>query len=201
MKRFVLIAVFLSLAILGCDDGENLYDNEVVVNKDCTGGTKLTGIEFDSDSVRCGLKGNIYFGLDEIYDTMPFSPLGFYLFHDSSVRYSLDSVWILETDSAKIATCEKKKLPNIGLSGTFCLHKFDGGDGRDTVNYAGSFMKRSWNTYFIYSKYDFYKTLCNVIAYDCILLYSCVVQYNGTYNFSKVPDADDAEQKQIGCAD
>ena len=199
MKRFIFIAIFLSLTILGCDDGENLYDNEVVVSKDCTGGDKLTGIEFDSDSVRCGRKGNVYFGLDEIYDTIQFSPLGFYLFHDSSVRNTLDSVWILETDSAKISTCEKKELSKIDLQGTFCLHKFDDSVGRDTVNYAGSFMKRGWNAYFIYSKHGLYKTLCNVRASACYLYYSCVVQYGETYSFSKVPNADDAERKDIGC--
>ena len=201
MKKFILIFVLLSLAIWGCDDGDNLYDNEIVVSRDCTYGGE-TGVEFDSDSVLCGKKGNIYFGLGRVYDPDDHtSPLGFYLFHDSSARNSLDSVWILEKDSVKISTCEKKKLPNIDLSGTFCLHKFDGGVGRDTVNYAYSLMIHSWNAYFIYSKHGLYKTLCNVHAYDCYLLYSCVVQYDGTYNFSKVLDADDAEQKDIGCAD
>jgi hypothetical protein len=69
------------------------------------------------------------------------------------------------------------------------------------MNYAYNLEKHDWDSFFIYSKYGSYKTLCNVIAYDCVLLYSCVVQYNGSYNFSKVPDADDAEQKQIGCYD
>ncbi len=200
MKRFVLIAIFLSLAILGCDDGENLYDNEVVVSKNCTSGGK-TGFEFDSDSVRCGLKGDIYFGLDEIYDTMPFSPLGFYLFHDSSVRYSLDSVWILESDSAKISTCEKLNIPQNSLSGVFCLHRFNDAAGRDKVSKFFNPEKNDWGRYFIYSKHGAYKAFCNVDVVGCYLRYSCVVQYNGTYNFSKIPDADDAKKKQIGCAD
>lgn len=198
MKTIVHIAVFALFAFWGCDDGDSLYDNEIVVSRDCTYGGE-TGVEFDSDSVRCGEKGNIYFGLGRVYETVPFSALGFYLFHDSSAKNSLDSVWILETDSVKISTCEKKELPSISLSGTFCLHKFDNGVGRDTMNYAYNLEKYDWDSFFIYSKYGSYKTLCNVAAYDCVLLYSCVVQYDGSYNFSKVPDADNVEQKQIGC--
>lgn len=198
MKTFILIFVILTFAIWGCDDGDNLYDNEIVVSRDCTYEGE-TGVEFDSDSVRCGEKGNIYFGLGRVYETVPFSALGFYLFHDSSAKNSLDSVWILETDSVKISTCEKKELPNLGLSGTFCLQKFDDGIGRDTVNCAYGLMKHSCNAYFIYSKHGFYKTLCNVHVYDCYLYYSCVVQYNDSYNFSKVPNADDVKEKQIEC--
>ena len=88
----------------------------------------------------------------------------------------------------------------MGLSGVFCLHRLDSDIGRDTVNYFFNPEKNDCSPYFIYSKHNAYKAFCNVDAHDCVLRYSCVVQYNGTYNFSKIPDADDAEWKLIGCA-
>ena len=199
MKTIVLIAVFALFALWGCDDGVDLYDNEIVVSRDCTNGSE-TGVEFDSDSVRCGRNGSAYFGLGPIYDTMSFSPLGFYLFHDSSILNSLDSVWILETDSVKISSCEKLEIPHADILGEFCLKKFENNNGRETVpGYVDLEKKIDYGSFFVYSKYGSYKALCNVGAYDCDLHYSCVIQYNGTYNFSKIPDADDVEEKQRGC--
>ena len=47
------------IAFYGCDNGSNFYDREIVVSEDCTIGDRV-GVEFDSDSVRCGMSGNIY---------------------------------------------------------------------------------------------------------------------------------------------
>ena len=191
--------IIVMIAFYGCDNGSNFYDREIVVSEDCTIGD-LVGLEFDSDSVRCGRKSDVYFGLGEIDESMLFSPLGFYLFHDSGSISTLDSIWILETDPVKISTCEKLNIGQMSLSGAFCLHKFDNTVKRESVNYYFNSENNDRGYYFIYSKHAAYKAFCNVEAIDCYLRYSCVVQYNGTYDFSKIPNADDAEIKLIGCA-
>lgn len=198
MKRFISIIVLISLAILGCDDGDNLYDNEIVVSEDCTIGDRV-GVEFDSDSVRCGINGYIYFGIDRI-DENSFSPFASYVFSDSGAKNTKDSVWMLETDPDRYALCEKMELFNKQLHGFFCLKTFDDSTTREIVNYydvPGQNDKHGY--YFIYSKYGSYKAFCNVASKDCELLYSCVVQYDGTYNFSKVPNVDNVKRKNIGC--
>lgn len=190
--------IIVMIAFYGCDNGSDFYDREIVVSEDCTIGD-LVGLEFDSDSLRCGRKSNVYFGLGEIDESMLFSPLGFYLFHDSASISTLDSIWILETDPVKISTCEKLNIGQMSLSGAFCLHKFDNTVKRESVNYYFNSENNDRGYYFIYSKHAAYKAFCNVEAIDCYLRYSCVVQYNGTYDFSKIPNADDAERKLIGC--
>lgn len=218
MKTIVLIAVFALFALWGCDDSsskpfefylqelssssledifiesssssvnEPIKISEFVISRDCTSGDESSGIEFAEDSVRCGKKGNIYFGLGQI-ETDMLPHFDYYLFSDSGAKTTKDSLWILETDSTKYLDCEKLEISNMNLMGTFCLKKFDGNVKRE----------RASKNYFIYSKYGSYKAFCDVDAYDCVLRYSCVIQYNGTFNFSKIPDADDAERIQIGC--
>ena len=201
MKKNLLIAVWVTIAVCACYDSYNPYDNEVVISKDCTTGSEKAGFKFDSDSVRCGRKSDVYFGLGEIDESMLFSPLGFYLFHDSGSISTLDSIWILETDPVKISICEKLNIGQMSLSGAFCLHKFDNTVKRESVNYYFNSEDNDRGYYFIYSKHAAYKAFCNVEAIDCYLRYSCVVQYSGTYDFSKIPNADDAERKLIGCAE
>ena len=92
-----------------------------------------------------------------------------------------------------------ENIPQNSLSGVFCLHRFNDAAGRDAVNYFYNPEKNDWSHYFIFNKYGLYKAFCNAKSSACYLYYSCVVQYNGTYNFSKIPDANDAEQKDIGC--
>lgn len=218
MKTIVLIAVFALFAFWGCDDSsskpfefylqelsssssegffietssssvnESVKISEVIASEDCTSGDESSGIEFAEDSVRCGKKGNIYFGLGQI-ETDMLPHFDYYLFSDSGAKTTKDSLWILEKDSTIYLGCEKLDISNMNLMGTFCLKKFDGNVKRE----------RASKNYFIYSKYGSYKAFCDVDAYDCVLRYSCVIQYNGTYNFSKIPDADDAERIQIGC--
>ncbi len=197
MKQFILI-VITAAVFWGCEDGAEFYNNEVVVSKDCTDGDE-TGMEFDSDSVRCGEKGHIYFGLGKVDEKNDFSPFKFYLFHDNEATKSLDSIWILETDSVKISTCEKLKYSQKKLPGVFCLHKIDNAVRRETVNLFFNPEKNDCNYYFIYSKHDAYKAFCNVDVSGCLLRYSCVVQYDEIYNFSKIPDANDVDWKIMGC--
>ena len=184
------------IAFYGCDNGSNFYDREIVVSEDCTFSGNMS---FDADSIHCGRKSNVYFGLDEIDETIQFSPLGFYLFHDSASISTLDSIWILETDPVKISTCEKLNIGQMSLSGAFCLHKFDNTVKRESVNYYFNPENNDRGYYFIYSKHAAYKAFCNVEAIDCYLRYSCVAQYGGTYDFSKIPNVDDAEKILIGC--
>ena len=195
MKKFIIIMIIVMIAFYGCDNGSNFYDREIVVSEDCTIGDRV-GVEFDSDSVRCGMSGNIYFGIGR-KDESDFSPFAFYVFSDSGAKNTRDSVWILETDPVKISICEKLNIGQMSLSGAFCLHKFDNTVKRESVNY---YLKNGkYEYYFIYSKYDSYKAFCNISSKDCELLYSCVVLYDGLYNFSKVPYADNAKRKNIGC--
>ena len=171
--------IIVMIAFYGCDNGSNFYDREIVVSEDCTIGDRV-GVEFDSDSVRCG---------------------AFYVFSDSGAKNTRDSVWILETDPVKISICEKLNIGQMSLSGAFCLHKFDNTVKRESVNYYFNSENNDRGYYFIYTKHAAYKAFCNVEAIDCYLRYSCVVQYSGTYDFSKIPNADDAERKLIGCAE
>ena len=234
MKKLILIAVLMIVfggcddasskpnegssqeAILSSssknDDDENYSSSikepdkisEIVVNNDCTTGSEIIGIEFDSDSVRCGRKGHIYFGFEweKEDDKSPFSQIIFYLLFDSSARVSNDSVWIFETDSAKYSTCEKLEIPHADLSGTFCLKNFEDENGRESVPRYVDFEKRiDYGRYFVYSKYGFYKAFCNVDANSCNLLYSCVVRYDRTYNFSKVPSVDNVKRNGLQCVD
>ena len=161
MKKNLLIAVWVTIAVCACYDSYNSYDNEVVVSKDCTTGSEKAGFKFDSDSIRCGRKSNVYFGLGEIDETMQFSPLGFYLFHDSGSTSTLDSIWILETDPVKISTCEKLNISQMSSSGAFCLHKFDNTVKRESVNYYFNSESNDYERYFVYSKYGAYKALFN----------------------------------------
>ena len=132
MKQFILIVITAAF-FWSCDDEAEFYNNEAVVSEDCTNGEE-TGMKFDSDSVRCGEKGHIYFGLGKVDEKNDFSQLNFYLFHDREATKSLDSIWILETDSVKISTCEKLKYSQKNLSGVFCLRKVDNAARRETVN-------------------------------------------------------------------
>ena len=133
MRKFILIFVFLSLAIWGCDDGDNLYGNEIIVSEDCTIGDRV-GVEFDSDSVRCGMNGYIFFGIERI-DKNSFSPFASYVFSDSGAKNTKDSVWMLETDPDKYALCEKMELFNNKMQGVFCLKTFYDSTTREIVNY------------------------------------------------------------------
>ncbi len=229
MKEFILIAVFISIAVLGCDDttsrpfeiisqvedslssgecvvekssssmNEFVKKNEIVISQDCTTGNEKTGIVFDVDSVRCGKNGNIYFGLDwKEYANV--SPLQFYLFSDSSATMTKDSLWILDTEFAMESNCEKLNIPNLNLSNAFCLQKFEERENKKLVlNYRNSENEKKRGVYFIYSKYGFYKAFCNVKSNACELLFSCVIQYDGTYNFSKEPSVVDVERKNVDC--
>ncbi len=198
MKMFILITVLLSIVFWGCDDGDNLYDKEIVVNEDCTIGDRV-GLEFDSDSVRCGMNGSIYFGIDRI-DENSFSPFAFYVFSGSGVKNTKDSVWMLETNPDRYSSCEKKELFKEEMQGAFCLKTFYDSSTREIVNYHDVTEKNNkCGYYFIYSKYGSYKAFCNVTSKDCELLYSCVIQYDGTYNFSMIPNVDNVKRKNIGC--
>ncbi len=221
MKKFILIMVLLSLAIWGCDDSsskplefysqklsssssddffiesssssvnEPVKTSEVLISEDCTSGDEIAGIEFDSDSVRCGRKGDFYLGLDLIDETNRLSPIGFYLFADIDAKTTKDSLWFFESDSVAISTCKKLNFPNMDKSGVFCLKKTDGIVGRERV---------AQNTFFIYKKYKSYSAFCNAVSIDCFLYYSCVVRYDGIFDFSKIPDADDVKRNGIlGC--
>ena len=198
MKKFIIIMIIVMIAFYGCDNGSNFYDREIVVSEDCTIGDRV-GVEFDSDSVRCGMSGNIYFGIGR-KDESDFSPFAFYVFSDSGAKNTRDSVWILETDSDRYSSCEKKEISSKNFQGTFCLKKFYDSTTREMVNYYDVLEKNGkYEYYFIYSKYDSYKAFCNISSKDCELLYSCVVLYDGLYNFSKVPYADNAKRRNIGC--
>ena len=65
MKKFIIIMITVLTAFYGCDNRSNIDNLEIVVSEDCTIGDRV-GIEFDSDSIRCGMNGNIYFGIGRI---------------------------------------------------------------------------------------------------------------------------------------
>ena len=88
MKKNIVITLAL-LVFCGCDDGANFYDGEIVVNKDCTTGSEFAGVEFDSDSIRCGRKSNVYFGLDGDETTIR----SLFLFYDSDAQMILFGFW------------------------------------------------------------------------------------------------------------
>ena len=194
-----MIVIFV-LLLWGCYDVNNHYENEIVVSKDCTNGGEKTGIQFDSDSVRCGRNGDIHFALDFVRDEL-FSPIAFYLFSGSITNDFKDSVWVLEPDSVMESACEKLKVYNTNLPDGFCLKKIEGNVSRFPIpSYVDYEKEKNYGSYFIYSKYGHYKAFCNVDSGGCMLRYSCVIRYDETYNFSKLPNADDAEQNRIGCA-
>lgn len=141
MKKFIIIMIIVMIAFYGCDNGSNFYDREIVVSEDCTIGDRV-GVEFDSDSVRCGMSGNIYFGIGR-KDESDFSPFAFYVFSDSGAKNTRDSVWILETDSDRYSSCEKKEISSKNFQGTFCLKKFYDSTTREMVNYY-DVLEKKW---------------------------------------------------------
>jgi len=210
MKRFIFMAMFLSLTILGCDDGENLYDNEVVVGMDCSDGDMNVGMSFDSNTVHCGKSGNLYFGIEwmdpneGVYHLeRGMNPVDLYLYSNGDEDVVVDSVWTLETDSVKISTCEKLDFSNSGIKGTFCLNKFEKSLEKDYVSYydEGDKSQIKFGHYVVYSKFNSYNALCVVESYKCVLLYSCLIRYDGTYNFSSIPSLDGVKRKNIWCID
>ncbi len=198
MKKFIIIMITVLTAFYGCDNRSNIDNLEIVVSEDCTIGDRV-GIEFDSDSIRCGMNGNIYFGIGRI-DENDFSPFAFYIFSDSGAKNTKDSVWILETNLDRYSLCEKMELSNKNLQGFFCLKNFHDSTTREIVYHYDMQEKNGKHEYyFIYSKYNSYKAFCNIASKNCELLYSCIVQYDGTYNFSEVPNVEYAKRKNIGC--
>lgn len=212
MKKFIMMSFFfLCIALGGCDDGTDFC--EVIVNDDCSNGWTDSRIGFDSESVHCGNDESIYFGMERVnnIDDNPLfysnpslyekNPFELYLYFGENAVASKDSVWILETDSTKVASCEKLDFSNKKLNGSFCLNKFESSTGRDYVNFYsdGSEKKENWKHYIIYSKYNSYKAFCIIESYKCALLYSCVIQYDGTYNFSRIPTLDAVKRKNIWC--
>lgn len=199
MKMFILIVIWVLLVFCSCGDGSNFYDYEIVVNRDCTTGSENAGVEFDLDSIRCGRKSNIYFGLDGDETTLK----RLFLFYDSDAQNSKDSLWILETDSAKLVDCKKLEHSNEMQSGLFCLKEFGNTANIEPVNYylwEGIEGVEIWDVSFVYSKYGSYKALCHVESGGCVLRYSCSVRYDGSYNFSKVPNLNDVERNEnSGC--
>jgi hypothetical protein len=167
---------------------EPIKISEFVISRDCTSGDESSGIEFAEDSVRCGKKGNIYFGLGQI-ETDMLPHFDYYLFSDSGAKTTKDCLWILETDSTKYLDCEKLETANTNLSGVFCLKKFDGIVGRE---------RATRHTFFVYKKHNSYSAFCNAEAIDCFLYYSCVVRDDGMYDFIKIPSADDVKRNEIG---
>jgi hypothetical protein len=195
MKKNILIVILMAFAFWGCDDGSNLYDHEIVVNRDCTIGTENAGVEFDLDSVRCGRKSHAYFGLDG--DETVLKRLA--LFSDGNAINTKDSLWILATDSTDMSSCEKLEFPNENGLGTFCLKKFENTKSMDLTNsHVDYFSYVTWDVFFVYSKFGSYKALCRIESSNCVLLYSCSIQYDGSYYFSKVPNIDDVERNEIG---
>lgn len=208
MKTIVLIAALALFVFWGCDDGSDLYESEFVVSEDCANGNMNGGIEFDSRSVHCGTDQSIYFGIEwrfsENYERPENSnPVDLYLYSSNEGWASKDSVWILETDSAKISTCEKLDFSSKNLGGTFCLNKSDNSTVKDYISYYddGNGSTRKLAHYFIYSKFESYKAFCVVETHSCVLLYSCIVQDNGSYLFSKEPTLDNADRGNLGCKD
>ena len=111
-----------------------------------------------------------------------------------------DDEFTQETVDAYVEGLDPEKFSYDKMQGVFCLKTFYDSTTREIVNYydvAGQNDKHGY--YFIYSKHGSYKAFCNVASKDCELLYSCVVQYDGTYNFSKVPNVDNVKRKNIGC--
>lgn len=197
MKMFILIAIWVSLVFCGCDDGSNVYDYEILVNRDCTTGDEFAGVEFDSDSIRCGIKSNIYFGLEGNETTLR----RLVLFYGSDAQNTKDSLWILETDSVKLADCKKFEHSNEMLFGQFCLKEFGNTANMEPLSYylwEGIEGAKIWDVSFVYSKSGSYKALCHVESAGCVLLYSCSVRYDGTYYFSNVPNINDVKRNEIG---
>ena len=196
MKKFIVITLTM-LAFCACDDTYNPYEQEIAINEDCTVGGNMS---FDPDSIRCGWSESTRLRVvlkDDYAFNRWYDQYDLYLFSDSRDEFSKDSIWFFEEDADKLSTCEMKKMVNVDFPGTFCLKGFDKIGERELVsNYVD--LKK---IYFVYSKHGVYNAFCNVYFDLCFLRYSCVVQYDGTYNFSKVPDAEkDVKQKDlVGC--
>lgn len=205
MKIIGLIAVLVLLALCGCDDGNGSDGNEIVLSEDCSDGSMDVGIEFDSDAVRCGVRGKVYFGI-EWMNELEFShhyinPVDLYLYSSQDAVNTRDSVWILETDPVKMSACEKLDIYKGNLSGTFCLINFEISKGRNYVSYYndGAQKESVFPHYIVYSKYGSYNAFCAVESYKCVLIYSCTLQYDGTYHFSRVPTLDQVKRKNLWC--
>ena len=195
MKKNI-IAILILFVIYACNEAYDPYESEVAISKDCTFGR----MSFDADSIRCGWSENAYISviLKDDYRFSPYDQYDLYLFSDSSAKSSKDSIWFFEKNADKLPTCEKNKMVNVDVPGFFCLKNFDRTGERVLISNYADFDK---NLYFVYNKHGAYNAFCNVVSDLCFLLYSCVVQYDGTYNFSKVPDAkkDVNQNTMVGC--
>ena len=210
MKKTIVIALAL-LVFCACDEAYDPYEHEIVVSNDCSNGSMDVWMTFDSDAVRCGANRDFYFGIewtnlnttlsDEEFFKRLANPIDLYLYSDGSKEAIKDSVWTLETDSAKISNCEKLSYSNSVLKGTFCLNKFDKSTEKDYVSYYNDDdkLENEFVHYIIYSKFNSYKSLCVVESYKCTLLYSCLIHYGESYNFSGIPTLDGVNRKNIWC--
>jgi hypothetical protein len=203
MKKTIVIALAL-LVFCACDEANEPYEHEFVVSNDCSNGSMDVWMTFDSDAVRCGANRDLYFGIEwaNVFDYPErfFNTVDMYLYSNGDANAIMDSVWILETDSAKISNCEKLSYSNSALKGTFCLNKFDNSSEKDYVSYYnGDKSKNNLMHYVIYRKFDSYKALCAIESSQCTLLYSCLIHYGESYNFSGIPTLDGVNRKNIWC--
>ncbi|MBR6942878.1 hypothetical protein [Fibrobacter succinogenes] len=193
MKKFIVI-MLAAFVFCACNDSYNPYEHEIVVNRDCS----INGMSFDSDSVRCGKNGSIYFSIAPMDENNP-SPYDLFLYFDSTTENVRDSIWILEMNSDRYSVCENLKLDNLDFLGTFCL-KNNEIAGRKYIGNPVDFERNIDGEYFIYSKYGAYKAFCNIKSMNCNVTFSCMVQYDGTFNFSRVPNAEEVNLKFVtGC--
>ena len=205
MKKNILIVILMAFISYACNDGLNLYANEVLVSNDCSnGGMDDVGMSFDSDAVHCGKSRDLYFSIEwtdprEDFFYADKYPVELYLCSGGNSNVIMDSVWTLETDSAKILNCEKLSYSNRMLKGTFCLNKFENSTRKDYVSYYDDDSKGDFTHYVIYSKFDSYKALCAIESYKCVLLYSCLIHYGESYFFSRIPTLDGVDRKNIWC--
>lgn len=203
MKKTIVIALAL-LVFCACDEANEPYEHEFVVSNDCSNGSMDVWMTFDSDAVRCGKCSDLYLGIEwaNVFDYPErfFNTVDMYLYSNGDANAIMDSVWILETDSAKISNCEKLSYSNSALKGTFCLNKFDNSSEKDYVSYYnGDKSKNNLMHYVIYRKFDSYKALCAIESSQCTLLYSCLIHYGESYNFSGIPTLDGVNRKNIWC--
>ena len=195
MKKNILVVLFAMLFFYGCNDVHNPYEHEIIVNRDCSMEAEFG---FDSDSIRCGKYGNIYFGVARLNDN-DFSRFDLFLFSDSSAKDTKDSIWLLEMDPDEYSVCENIKLDNLNFPGVFCLKNIEVAN-REFVSDYTDLENNIYGRYFIYSKHGSYKAFCNIISMNCNLTFSCMVQYEGTYVFSRVPNAKEVKQNfMVGC--
>ena len=203
MKKAIVITLAL-LVFCACDEAYDPYEHEIVVSNDCSNGSMDVWMTFDSDVVRCGKSSDLYLGIEwaNVFDYPErfFNTVDMYLYSNGDANAIMDSVWILETDSAKISNCEKLSYSNSALKGTFCLNKFDNSSEKDYVSYYnGDKSKNNLMHYVIYRKFDSYKALCAIESSQCTLLYSCLIHYGESYNFSRIPTLDGINRKNIWC--